>query len=80
VDTVPFQQSLDGKGIDDRCQHAHVIRGSAFQPLARRFNPPKYISTADDKAKLDPKGQNAFYFIGNAIDGGRVEPKLPIAH
>ena len=80
VDAMPFQQSLDSKGIDDCCQHAHVISGSAFNTLARRFDASKKVSAADDKAKLDTEGQDTFYLVGNTVDGGRVEPKLPIAH
>ena len=60
--------------------HAHIISGSAFKTLARRFNPSENISAADYQADLNPDRQNSFYIIGNTVDGGRIEPKLAIAH
>ena len=47
-----LQRVLQGEGVDDRGQHAHVVRGGAVHAARAGRQAPEDVATADDDGHL----------------------------
>ena len=51
-----LERVLQGEGVDDRAEHAHVVALRAVHAGARSLEPAEDVAAADHDADLDPLG------------------------
>jgi hypothetical protein len=47
-----LERVLQGEGVDDGCQHAHVVRGGALHAASAGRDPTEDVAPADDDRQL----------------------------
>ena len=68
-----FQGVLQGQGVDDRGQHAHVIAGGAFDALAAAGDAAKDIAAADHDHHLHAHLADFGDLPGHVQEEGRAD-------
>jgi len=69
-----FEGVLEGEGVDDRGEHAHVISGVAVHPaLPGGGGAPPDVSSSDDDGKLEGGRENVADLVGKATRDGLGE-------
>ena len=69
-----FEGVLEGEGVDDRGEHAHVIGGVAVHPaFAGGGGAPPDVSSSDDDGELEGGRENVADLVGKATRDGLGE-------
>src|SRR5690606_26785212 len=71
-----LQRILQSQGVDDSCQHAHVIALPAVHPLACAPEPTENIASTDDKANLHARFANSGDFFRGGTECVDVKASL----
>jgi hypothetical protein len=70
-----FQSVLQGEAVDHRCQHAHVVAGSAVDGQGFLARAAEDIPSAHNDRHFDAQVAYLFYFAGDAVNGFGVNAK-----
>ena len=70
-----FDGVLEGDGVDDGGEHAHVVGGDAVHVDGLLGDAAEEVSASDDDADLAAEGVNGGYFGGYFVDEDGVDAK-----
>ena len=73
VDVLFFERVLQGKRVDDRGQHAHVVGGDAVHVFGLVGNAAEEIAAAHDDGDLDTEAVHIGQFGGDFVNAGGVD-------
>ena len=79
-DARVLERVLQGEGVDDRRQHAHVVGGGAVHPLRAGREAAEQVAAADHDRGLDAEGLDLGDLLGDLGRDGRVDAELLLAH
>lgn len=68
-----LERVLNGKRVDHRGQHSHVVGPCPVESLRRAGNAPEDVAAADDEADLDAGAMDFGNVQGDALKGGRID-------
>src|SRR4029077_19857843 len=66
---VFFERVLEGEGVYDGGEHAHVIAGGAVDGERFLAGAAEDVAAADHDGDVDAQGVDFFYFAGDAGNG-----------
>jgi hypothetical protein len=73
VHALSFQGGLQGQGVDDGGQHAHVVAGCAFHAAALPGGAAEDVAAADHDGHLGAQITHLFDLAGDGGQDGGVE-------
>ena len=73
VETLFLEDVLDGKGVDDGAEHAHVIGGDAFDADLGERASAHDVATTDHEANRRTRFHHRADFVRDALDGREIE-------
>ncbi len=79
-DVLLLERVLQGEGVDDRRQHAHVVGGGPVHAARAGRQPAEDVAAADDDRRFDAHRLNGANVVGDASGHGRVDAELLLAH
>ncbi len=69
-----FEGVLEGEGVDDRREHAHVVGAGPVHPSGRAAHAPPDVAAADDDRELDAElAARVGNLLGDALDNRGVD-------
>src|SRR5262249_7732532 len=78
VDTLFLKRVLQGQGVDDGGQHAHVVGGNAVHLAGLFGHAAEKVPAADDDGDLHAQRMNVGYFAGNFMNAWGIDAKAAI--
>ena len=79
-DVLLFERVLQGQGVDDRRQHAHVVGGRPVHAARARRDATKDVAAADDDGGLDTHALDFGDVLGDLGGDGRIDAVVLRAH
>src|SRR3989304_2341120 len=76
----PFQGVLQGQGVDDGGQHAHLVGGHALEAASAGGASAEDVAAADNHADADAELVNFLDFPGDVGDGFIINAEVLLAH
>jgi alpha-D-ribose 1-methylphosphonate 5-triphosphate diphosphatase PhnM len=65
-----FEEVLQGEGVHDRAQHAHVVGASAIHAALAEFGASKEVATTHDHGNVDLLGRFGNFLRERSYDIG----------
>ena len=75
-DAVLLERVLQSQGIDDGCQHAHVVSRGPVHPTGAGCEASEDIASADDDGSLDAQSLDLSHVQRDSRRDGRVDPDI----
>ena len=75
-----FQGILQGQGVNDGGQHAHVIGRGPFHAIGGARDSPENVPAPHHQGNLDAELVDGGDFSGDAVDGVRIDAVFILAH
>ena len=77
---IPLLETIcNGQGVDDRCQHAHMVGPGTLHVVAAVFDAAPEVAAADDNAHLHAQFDALLDYVTHAADDCEVQSPVGVA-
>jgi hypothetical protein len=77
---IALQRALQGQGVHDRRQHAHVVAGHPVHAVLCEPGPAEYVPAPDHDGYFNTQLTRLSDFLGQTLEHGRIDAILGLAH